>query len=306
MSIYDIIEKISTVTKLYHRKKYDDYFVVAKFYIKDKEINYYFKDYTKEKLMHHLKSSMYSHILVNLDFWDYSFCKPENLFRDDVKNIINDINYTGERENFKDSRIAVGFLITLTTIYNIIYKSYISINHYKSFDGVNFDKNLLKKVLNKVDIVVDYSYSMLKLIKSLYVNDDITDFLITPSGNFRLSVRDIPFILDGTPKVHEISQIIFNTVTNAYEMLNYYRELLSVCGNFYNPRIITSYNSENILLNILKTNLNLDLYENFIMDILKLYIDKGGSIDIDFKFEKQDEYDEIIPLLDTIKEYHLF
>ena len=39
MSVYDIIEKISNVTKVYYRKKYNPYYIVAKFYIKDKHGN---------------------------------------------------------------------------------------------------------------------------------------------------------------------------------------------------------------------------------------------------------------------------
>ena len=161
-------------------------------------------------------------------------------------------------------------------------------------------------MLNQTDLVIDFNYSLVNLIKSLYSNDNISEFLITPSGRFRLTVRDMEFILDETPRVHEISQMIFESVNDKIEILNYYKELLNICGKIYSPEIITSYNAEDVLLNILKLDVNLDLYENIIIDLLILYANKGGSLDINFDSSVTERYQNIIPFLDTFREYPLF
>lgn len=307
MSVYDIKEKISTVTKVYYRKKYNPDYIVAKFYIKDKEINYYYKDYKKEHLISHLKSPMYSKKLVDIDFWNPSFCNPDHLSENDIDKIIENNSSIYHRESYhRESGIVVGYLVTLIGIYNMIFKSYTTENYDKVLENINFDKNILRKMLNQTDLVINFNYSLVKLINSIYNNDNISEFLITPSGRFRLTVRDMEFILDKTPRVHEISQMIFDSVDSKLEILNYYKELLNICGKIYSPGIITSYNAEDVLLNILKLDVNLDLYENIIIDLLILYSNKGGSLDIDFDFSVTEKYQNIIPILDTFREYLLF
>ena len=146
MSVYDIIEKISTVTKVYYRKRYNPDYIVAKFYIKDKEIKYYYEDYKKENLLSHLKSPMYSRKLVDIDFWDPSFCNPDHLSENDIDKIIGNDNAIYHRESYaRESGIVVGYLVTLIGIYNMILKSYITENYDKVLENIDFDKKYIKK-----------------------------------------------------------------------------------------------------------------------------------------------------------------
>ena len=69
--------------------------------------------------------------------------------------------------------------------------------------------------------------------------------------------------------------------------------------------MITSYETENILLNVLKLNVDLELKESDILKFLNAYVDKGGSLEIDFRLEYNPDYGNALPLLNIVKEYHL-
>ena len=145
---------------------------------------------------------------------------------------------------------------------------------------------------------------MLTLLRSLYDDDNILSFLVIPSGKFRLTNRDVFFILNETSRVHEISQLINNTVKDEIVRLEYFKDILSITAKIYSPRFICSHKAEDVLFNILKLDINLDLYENELMKTIQLYIEKGGSLEIDFDSSITDKYQNIIPILDTFKEYH--
>ena len=68
--------------------------------------------------------------------------------------------------------------------------------------------------------------------------------------------------------------------------------------------MITSYKANNVLLNLLKLNINMDLYEKRLFRAIDKYVDKGGNLDIVFDL-RESRFENIIPNLDCIRERHL-
>lgn len=301
MSVYDIVNDISSVTKVFKRKLYRPDDVVALFYINDVEIKMYFRDYNKRLLKDQLSMIKYTKKIVMLDFWDPRFCAADNISDYDIQNVKKSfkINYS---EDYRS--VVTGFIITLIGVYKLIYNSYTIRDFKNSIKDINFDKNIFSEVLCQVDIVIDYNQNMIDLLRSTLSEYVMPKFLVTPSGSFRLIRKNIVPLLEDTKILHEISTAMFNTIDHS-ELIDYYIELLKTPNVIYSPKMITSYETEHILLNVLKLDVDLELKENDILRFLNSYIDKGGSLDIDFQLEYNKKYGNALPLLNTFIEYHL-
>ena len=145
--------------------------------------------------------------------------------------------------------------------------------------------------------------SLISLIIKVF-GSDMSEFLITPSGKFRFLCEDIQYIFVGSKQVHDVSTAIVKTNRSVEKILKCHLELLKVCDIIYSPQLITSNRAENVLLNILKLNIDLDKYEKLLFKIIDQYVDKEGSLDIIFVF-REDKYQNILSMFDMIKEYHL-
>jgi len=302
MSIYNIIKDISKVTKVYEEKKYNPTDVIAVFYVDNSKISLFYKDYSRELLKIHMTMTKYSKKRVLAEFWDPEFCHPDNICNDDIEKIkklvtINDPS--------KTRSIITGFILTMIGVYKLIYNSYTDRDFKNTIKNINFDKNILSEMLVYVDIIIDFNENMIELIRSIYYEKDITKFLITPSGKFRLVMRDISTVLEDTKDLHRISSIIYENVDHRL-LVDCYLQLLETSNVIYSPKVINSYDTDNILLNVLKIDIDLETNERNIIKFISAYINKGGSLDIDFRLSYTEKYGNVLPLLDTFKEYREF
>ena len=299
MSIYNMIKHISDVTNVFYKKTYEDEYVVAEFYIGKKKINMYYKDYSRELLKHHILSNKYSKKIVYMDFWDSEFCGSEHISDEDKMNINKTVKNIPT-----DQSVYAGYLLTLISVYKLIYNSY-AIKDFKSIiGGLQFDKNVLGEVFSQVDIVVDLNENLIEIIRGLLPTVNLYKFLVTPSGRFRLLMKNVSSVLEDTRNLHEISTIMYYSIPHKY-VIDYYIELLKTSNVIYSPKVITSYDAENILLNVLKLDINLESSETKTMEFLMFYMNKGGSLDIEFRVDYNERYSNALPLLDMFKERHL-
>lgn len=299
MSIYNMIKHISDATKVFYKKVYQERDIVAEFYIGNKKINMYHNEYKRELLKDHMSLSTYTKKIVYMDFWDPEFCGPENISDKDIERINSTV-----RNIPTDRSVYAGYIVTLISVYKLIYNSY-AIKDFKSIIGdLEFDKNILGELFSQVDIIIDFNEHLVKIIRGLIPTVNLQNFLLTPSGRFRLLLKNVSSILEDTRDLHEISTIMYYNIPHKY-LVDYYIQLLKTSNVIYSPKIISSYDAENILLNVLKLDIDLESNESSIMRFLEKYLDKGGSMDIEFNLEFNEKYGNVLPLLDTFKEYHL-
>lgn len=299
MSIYNMIKHISDVTKVFYKRVYQERDIVAEFYIGNKKINMYYNEYRRELLKDHMSLSTYTKKIVYMDFWDPEFCGTENISEQDIQRINRTV-----RNIPTDRSVYAGYIVTLISVYKLIYNSY-AIKDFKSLiGGLEFDKNILGELFSQVDIIIDFNEHLIGIIKGLIPTVNLQKFLITPSGRFRLLLKNVSSILEDTRYLHEISSIMYYSIPHKY-LIDYYIQLLRTSNVIYSPKIISSYEAENILLNVLKLDLNLETNESSIIKFVECYVEKGGSLDIEFKLEFNENYGNALPLLDTFKEYHL-
>lgn len=269
MSIYDTIQKISKITNVKHSISPDK--VIARFYINDSTINYYFSEYNRAIFLNHLGFN-YDRIEVNYQFWDPKFCKAEMLMTEDI-------HYFETLDVFRDNvtwNAAAGFVLSLIGIYNIVMQSYNSANFDQIAESIDFDKQILGKVFKHVDIVVSMPETLLNFIRNIYT-ESILDILVTPSGDFRFTIEDIELITMDTLLVHEISSLIDKHVIDELSKLRYYTKLLENCGEFQPPFQICNFSDDNIMLNICKLNVNIETCYPMIESLISLYYDRGGT-----------------------------
>ena len=296
MSLYDLENKIKTVTRVEHSKQYDPSYIVASFVKDGTTINLHYKNYTRKLLMDHM-SRRYQSKYVDMNFWDPDFCGYKNL-------LPKDVTETGEFLGVPiDSRTLAGYISSLISLHKIIIKTFENRNYNLNVDIKNFDKNVMQRLFCSVDIVMSLNQTLISLIIKVF-GSDMRDFLITPSGKFRFVCEDIQYLLVDTKHVHDVSTAIVKTNRSVEKILKCHLELLKVCDIIYSPQLITSYRAENVLLNILKLNIDLDKYERLLFRIIDYYVDKEGSLDIVFILN-EDKHQGALSMLDMIKEYRL-
>lgn len=300
MSLYDWRKKISRVTRTEHIPSYDGNYVVAEFYKNRKRIELNLKNYTKNILQDYMNRD-YEHIYVDINFFDTAFCSHENVMHKDIDYIKKRFSF-GNDNNMK--RAVVGFIIASTFVHSMVYKSYTEPNYDFYKENVNFDKSLLSAVFNNFDMVINFNQKLIDFLINIYTPDQMVYFCITPSGKFRFLEQDVQYFLKDTKRVHEISSSIVKTTRDTTKILNLHLELLKVCDTIYSPTLITSFNAENVLLNLIKLDIDLDVHERTLFKVIDHYVDKEGSLDIMFDI-KSDKFENAMPILDSIREYHL-
>jgi hypothetical protein len=294
MSIYDTIQKIAGVTDIKHTVSPDK--VIARFYVNNNVIKYYFSEYNSSILSNHL-SFNYDKIEIDYQFWNPYLCKADMLMPENIK-------YFETLDVFRDEvshSAAAGFVLSLIGVYNIIFQSYSS-----KFDEivktVDFDKQIIKKVFQYVDIVVGMPDSLLQFIKTIF-NEDILDAMITPSGNFRFVIEDLTFMAHGTYVSHEISSLVDRYILDDLEKLRYYMAILTVCGPIQPPYQLNTTSDTNIMLNICKLNINIERNYKLIQRVVSLYFDKGGTL-VPVNFIPEQRYTNFSIILQTFKNLH--
>lgn len=300
MSLYEWRKRISRVTRTEHLPSYGGNYVVAEFYKNGKRIELNLKNYTKKILEDYMRRD-HEHVYVDINFFDPSFCSHENVMQ-------KDIEYIKKRFTFNDynnmTRAVVGFVIASTFVHSMVYKSYTEPNYDFYKENINFDKTLFISVFNNFDMVINFNQKLIDFLNNIYTPDQMVYFSVTPSRRFRFLPQDVQYFLKDTKRVHEISSIMVKTTSNIEKILNLHLELLKVCDTIYSPTLITSFNAENVLLNLLKLDIDLDVHERLLFKVIDHYVDKEGSLDILFDI-KSDEFENAMPLLDSIREYRL-
>lgn len=300
MSLYEWRKLISKVARTNHFPFYDGNYIVAEFYKNGKRIELNLKNYTKKILQDYMNRD-YEHIYVDINFFDPSFCSHVNIMQ-------KDIEYINKRFTFNDSdnmqRAVVGFLIASNFVHSMVYKSYTEPQYDFYKENINFDKNLFIAVFNNFDMVINFNQKLIEFLNNIYTPEQMVYFSITPSNEFRFLPEDVQYFLKDTKRVHEISSIIVKTTNDIEKILNLHLELLKVCDTIYSPTLITSFRAQNVLLNLIKLDIDLDAHERLLFKVIDYYIDKQGSLDILFDI-KSDKFENAMPLLDSIREYRL-
>jgi hypothetical protein len=266
MSIYEITKKIEKDINVIYHKEYEEKHVVAKCRSGDEIKVIYLRNYSKELLEKEIKENEeYDEIIVDIEFWDKSFCEEKNLDENDLKNSIYE---------------SIGGLYLFIECLCKIHRSY---TKNEKID-MEVDKNIMRVLLSNVDIVFPFFNDILvDLITSVFSDDNILMYMTTPSGKLRFGLLDVKNILAETRHVDEISTLFM--VSEDYNndiLLQYHYNLFSVCHTINSPEFIDKQflkNYNNVFFNLLNLETEKDTYY---MKVIDKYIDAGGSIDIEF------------------------
>ena len=286
MSIYDTIDNISKYTPIHNRKHYPPTYIVARFYSDNTIIDLQYSEYNVSRLSQEIRSPHNEKKEVCVDFWDPEFCTKDMLMSKDVKRLSQVLNISADDK----VPVIIGYLLTLVAIHHIILQSYTVKDFTKVLGSFNFDKQIFRTVFKMVDISVNYTHDMIGFLGTIMNNDHFTEFILLPSGKIRFSLKDIGYLLANTLQVHEVSALIDSSLEEEIVKINYYTELLKVCSTIYSPDRISSYDTNNILLSILKTRVDLDMHEQEVLEAIALYTDKCNGNPIIFDLPESTVY----------------
>ena len=222
MSIYlytqNINEKIKkNVVKL---RKID---IIASAIKNNKKIELHYEEYNEDKLKNFCQNRNHNNIKVHPYFWNHNYCNISMIYNeekiynlDEPDTIILNINY-----------FSSGRLVMFNVFFNILSLTYCLDNkkEYKNYlDKLNIDRTIFANFLinNKFNFPLTENY--LILIKRIFTNDNIVDYVFETNYNF----KQIALILNSFDygSINILSSYIFTSKLSDSEKLCLCQELL--------------------------------------------------------------------------------
>ena len=150
--------------------------IVATLLENNKEKKIMIDEYNEENLKKTVLSKKYEKVIVDHNFWNYNYCKADNLDNNNLK------LYT---KNLKTKLIDIenfpaGYITMIICIYDIFCNIFIikekeELLTYLS--NLNIDKTYVAKYLIDNDFRLPLTENYLELIKRIFTSDNIFDFL---------------------------------------------------------------------------------------------------------------------------------
>lgn len=154
-------------------------------------------DYTEDNLIALITKNNqvghFKHLYVDYRFWNYKYCSPENLQTENLKWMME---IPPSEEPYIETHMFYVGLITVTIMYySILYHSLIvSDTLFKGYMSlINIDKNDFSRFLTQSSIYLPLTKNYLTLLKRVFTNETIRDYLFPEIGCFYTAdqVREI-------------------------------------------------------------------------------------------------------------------
>lgn len=225
-------------------------------------------------------------VYVDLEFWNYNYCKKENINKESSNDFIENLNVEVESvSSFSEGTITVLILLheMLLNIYKIkdcdIFSSYI--------ENFKISKRIIKNFLVNMEYVLPLTKNYLQLMKKVFNNETIYEFLFNKNNDF--SIGEFRAILQNfeVENIHLSTYYVYDKLKNSRKCLQYICVLLEMYDGVIDMSSIIYKSEENhlgyFLMNLEITPENRSCYYT----VLKKYIDKNGAIDIRIDKDKK-------------------
>lgn len=154
-------------------------------------------DYTEDNLIalvtRNNQLKHYKHLYIDYRFWNYKYCSPENLQTENLKWMME---IPPSEEPYIQTHMFYVGLVTVTIMYySILYHSLVVSDSL--FEGymslINIDKNDFSRFLTQSSIYFPLTRNYLTLLKRVFTNETIREYLFPENGCFYTSdqVRQI-------------------------------------------------------------------------------------------------------------------
>jgi hypothetical protein len=146
-----------------------------------------FEKYSEENLIALVKKHDYKHLYVDYRFWNYKYCSPDNL---QIENLKYMIEMPRSIEPYiQTHKFYMGMVVITIMYYSILYHSLmVSDKLFKNYMSlINIDKNDFSRFLIQSSIYFPLTKNYLTLIKRVFTDQTIGEYLFPEDGAFYTS-----------------------------------------------------------------------------------------------------------------------
>ena len=289
MSIYLIKNELIEILKNTNFEYYipnENTAPVAEIVYKDNKRKFLdFDNYTEENLKEILKNKKRI-VYVNLDFWNYNYCSKNNIDREVSEEFIQNLPIVVESVSmFSEGTITV--LILLHEILLNVYKIKDNEVFIEYLEELKISKKIIKNFLNNMEYTLPLTKNYLELIKKVYTNDSIEEYVFNTNNNYTIDeCRTIlqEFTIDD---IHSMTEVLRKLYPSNEKFLKYVCLIIQLFQNVIDMEKVI-YHKKTPTLGFYLLTLNVENHiENYYYSVIKKYMDKNGSINIKVSNNKE-------------------
>ena len=238
-----------------------------------------FNDYTEKILEKLVKSG--KKIYVDLEFWNYNYCKFENVDPDFTETLVEK-----NEKIFEDQTgYTEGTIIMLILLHQILLNVY-KIQDFETFENymshIKVSKRVLKNFLINMEYKLPLTKNYLHLIEIVFDERSIFDFILKESDYF--SFDEFKKIISNF-KIEDIdgsSITVLKSFSDMRRGLKYVSFLLDIYDDIVSKNDFSYQRSGSFdllsaeLLKMKVDNKNIDCYYS----VVKKFLEKGGNFNI--------------------------
>ena len=252
-----------------------------------------FENYSEEKLMDLVKNR--KNIIVNSDFWNYNYCNINSIDPSILQEISNNLDIIVR--NLKD--FSAGTLIIYVVLHELLLNTF-KIKNSNVYLEYLEDIKISRKVIRNFMINMEYQFPLtenyLTLILEVFNQETIFDFLFKKCCQFNLEEFEKVMEYFEVNEIHEVSYYIFTKFNSKKTKLEYIKSCLVLFEDKIDitENVIYTKKNKNPHLGyyLLTMKLTPDL-ENLYYSVMKLYIDKYGTLNIIVSDEEKNKFVEM-------------
>lgn len=212
------------------------------------------EDYNEDNLTKLVLDKPFKEVYVDYRFWNYRYCKPENLKVENLKCV------RGRKEDpyIDPSLYYVGMVVVMIMYYQIFYYTFTIKNEevFKTYlREINIDREDFSQFMIEKNISLPLTRNYLMLLTRIFENDNIGEYLFSFTGSEGGKGGDMKYNLEDTSTILSFFKVI--------DIRNYAK------------LIFTS--SETIQNKLLYFNIVLDLYDGSIDYHEKVFSSNTGE-----------------------------
>ena len=247
-----------------------------------------YDNYTEEKLQHFVEKN--KNCYVDIEFWNYNYCTSRNLDPEISCSFVDNLNVVVK--NLND--FSTGTLVVLIIVNEIIlntFKIKDNSSYLEYLEDIKISRKIIKNFMLNMEYRLPLTSNYLTLILEVFDEETIYDFIFRECCNFTINEFEKIMEYYTVKDINIVSFYIFDRFKNNKLRLEYIQKCLILYENkiYLNRQIVFSKKNKNPTIGYYLMRMKIDKeIENLYYSVMRLYLDKSGTLDIIVSDDKKD------------------
>ena len=290
MSLYlvkkELLEFLNSSNLKFKLKNKIDRTVATVVYKNNKKKFLDFDNYSEENLKELVKDEKRV-VYVDLEFWNYNYCKKSNIDKEAINSFIENLGVVVESA----SGFSEGTITVLIILHEMLLNTY-KIKDLKVFkdylDNFKISKRVIRNFLINMEYSLPLTKNYLELIKKVFDSENICRFIFNKANEFTVGEVRTIFNHFKVENIHESCSYVWEKNKDTRKTLQYICALLEIFDGIIDTASTVYTNKQEPHLGYYLLDLEVEKEnEACFFTIIQKYLDKDGAIDIRLDKDKE-------------------